>query len=282
MIDKPGIYQIPMAEYLGDPVVTPSLTASICNTLLQRSPAHARMAHPKLYAGFEREDDSRFELGSAAHALLLEGDGSAIEFIAANDWRTNAAKEARDAARASGKTPVLNKYEGTLREMVKVAKAAIEHSEFASLFDSGKPEQTVIAKEGDVWLRCRPDWWSGDRKILANYKTAETAEPGAFGRQIGRMSYDVTSEFYLRLCAPHGAEHHIIIAQEIEAPFSCSIHALANSYRVIAEAKVERAIKLWSECMATGEWPAYSMALHYHEPPAWELAAHEAELNREW
>lgn len=285
MIDKPGIYQIPMAEYLSDPVATPSLTASVANVLLSKSPAHARMAHPRLYAGFEREDDSRFELGSAAHAMLLERDSSAIEFIAANDWRTNAAKEARDAARAAGKLPVLTKYEGVLWEMVKVARAAVEQSEFKGLFDSGSPEQTVVTTETNgyttYWMRCRPDWWSHDRRISLHYKTCDSADPRAVSRQITNLGYDVALSFYQNLMKDHGCEHQVMLHQEVSAPFACSFHMLSNMWQQIAEEKLERAITTWSMCIASGQWPAYPLRTHHQEPPAWEMAAYEAQLTHD-
>lgn len=293
----PGIHSIPMAEYLADPCEQPSLTASVANLLLTRSPAHARMAHPRLYLGFVREDDSRFELGSAAHALLLEGDGSSIEFIAANDWRTNAAKEARDAARNAGKLPILNKYEGTLREMVKIAKAAIEQSELAGLFKKGRPEQTIIWQEDGVLCRCRPDFLTADRTIVLDYKTSESAEPEFFIRQIGRLGYDVSAAFYLRGVESLGETHqgfthideagtvatpaYVWLAQEIEPPFACSLVALGNAYRAIADDKVDRAIAMWRQALTSDKWPAYSLNLHYAEPAPWQMAEYEARLNAE-
>lgn len=291
---QPGIHSIPMAEYLADPCERPSLTASVANCLLTRSPAHARMMHPRLYPGFERDDESRFDLGSAAHALLLEGDASAIEFIAANDWRTNAAKEARDAARAAGKLPVLNKYEGSLRKMVEVAKEAIAQSEFAGIWQHGRPEQTIIWQEDGVTCRCRPDFMRKDRTILLDYKTSESAEPGFFIRQIPRIGYDVSAAFYLRGVealgqyegatqdeAGHRYPVYVFLAQEIEPPFACSLVALGEAYKAIADAKVEKAIALWRDCLKRDRWPAYDLRLHYAEPTSWQLAEFEAEMNRE-
>ena len=38
MIDKPGIYDIPFAEYLADPCTTPSLSSSIALEMLEDAP----------------------------------------------------------------------------------------------------------------------------------------------------------------------------------------------------------------------------------------------------
>ena len=46
MIGKAGIYTLSAEAYHADPCPEPSLSASIANVLLQRSPAHARIQHP--------------------------------------------------------------------------------------------------------------------------------------------------------------------------------------------------------------------------------------------
>lgn len=283
---SPGLHTISMAEYLADPCERPSLTASIANCILTRSPAHARMLSPRLYAGFEREEDSRFDLGSAAHRMLLERTGEGIEFIAANDWRTNAAKEARDAARAVGKLPVLIRYRDIMVEMVRTAREAINNSEFAGLLDAGLPEQTVVATEtnayGSYWMRCRPDWWSQDRRISLHYKTCDSADPDTAGRQIGNLGYDVALSFYQYLMRDHGCEHQVLLMQEVDAPFACSIHMLANTWQEIADEKRERAVTTWSMCMASGKWPSYPLQTHHQEPPGWMMAEYDARLNATW
>src|SRR5262245_50563917 len=73
MIDGPGIYDIPLAEYLADPCPAPSLSASIAHILLSQSPRHAWEAHPRLNPHYEPEEAEAFDLGTAAHAYLLEG-----------------------------------------------------------------------------------------------------------------------------------------------------------------------------------------------------------------
>jgi hypothetical protein len=36
--------------------------------------------------------------------------------------------------------------------------------------------------------------------------------------------------------------------------------------------KIEHAIRLWRECMASGKWPGYPNRIHWAEPPAWAQA----------
>ena len=156
MITAPGIYDIPAAEYHADPCVEPSLSASVANVLLQKSPAHARLAQPRLYPGYEPEESDRFDLGTAAHALLLERDDSNIVWVAHNDWRTAAARTARIDARAQGKLPILSRYQGVLDQMVMLARQAVNDSPLAGIFERGKPERTLCWQDEGIW--CRAEW----------------------------------------------------------------------------------------------------------------------------
>ena len=287
MIDKPGIYTLSAEAYHADPCPEPSLSASIANVILQRSPAHARIQHPRLYAGYEPRDDSRFDLGTAAHALLLERDASRFVWVPHNDWRTKDAKETRDAARAEGKLPILAQYEPVLHEMARIARETVNDSELAGLFDSGQPEQTVVWQDDGAWCRARPDWLNPAQRVCLDYKTAASAAPEQFIRQLGNIGYDVSAEFYLRGLAAvgHADLTYVFLAQEVEPPYACSLISLANTYREVAQDKVERAITCWRMCMAAGRWPAYTTRIHYAEPPAWvlnEYASQQALDEGEW
>src|ERR1700677_1036911 len=93
-----GIFNLSAEAYHADPCPTASLSSSIAGILLDQSPSHAWLAHPRLNPNYVRESaDSRFDLGSAAHMMLLEQREDRIVRVSADDWRTKAAKEARAA-----------------------------------------------------------------------------------------------------------------------------------------------------------------------------------------
>ena len=71
---SPGIYEIPATEYHADPCPEPSLSASVARTLIDRSPLHAWMQHPKLGGQQEEKPAARMSLGSAAHSVILQGN----------------------------------------------------------------------------------------------------------------------------------------------------------------------------------------------------------------
>ena len=270
----PGIHTLPAESYHADPAPTASLSSSIAGILLDQSPHHAWLAHPRLNPRYTREEaDSRFDLGSVAHMMLLERRTDRIVIVEANDWRTKAAKESREAAASEGKFAILARHFAAVEQMVIAAHQFIATTELAGILEEAEPERTVLWQEGDFWYRCRPDLLTLDRRICLDYKTTASAAPEAFAKQIGRMGYDLQSEFYRRgVNSLTGTEPaFVFLAQEITPPFACSLTSLSNAYRAVGEAKVERARILWQKCLRANEWPGYSPQIHYLEPSPWQL-----------
>jgi hypothetical protein len=279
-----GIVNLSAEQYHADPAPTASLSSSIANILIDQSPLHAWMAHPRLNLRYEKEEDSRFDLGSAAHMMLLEQREDKIVRVQADDWRTKAAKEARAAAQANGQFAVLERQYGDIVTMCAVARTYLETTELGDLLDSGDAERTVLWQEGPFWFRCKPDIMSQDRRVVLDYKSTSSAAPDFFSKQIGRMGYDLQSEFYNRgLSAVTGREDtvFVMLAQEITPPYACSLISLSNTFREVGKLKVKRAIDIWQRCVQTNSWPGYANEILYAEPKPWDAAELEATKTEE-
>lgn len=279
-IREPGIYSMPMDKYLADPVEVPSLSAGVAKLLLTRSPLHAWTAHPRLNPTFEAEESTKFDLGSATHALLLEG-ADRMAVIAADDWRKKEAQQGRDAARAEGRFPVLaHQYDNVLRMRDAALLAIARCSDLSGVtLHDGKPEQVLVWKEGPTWLRCRPDWLSTERDIQLHYKTTEaSAAPDSWTRTMLGMAADLEIAFYDRGNAATGApqtRRSLFLVQEVERPHACSFIGLAPAFLALAGQKVDEAIALWAQSMASGNWPAYANRIAWLDAPAYEVARWE-------
>ena len=273
-----GLHNLSSDIYHSDPCPQPSLSSSIANILITQSPLHAWMAHPRLNPNFQPEDvDSRMDIGSIAHAMLLERDESKVVVVSAPDWRTKAAREAREEAHAQGKHAILEHKYGAVQNMVKTAMSYIQTTELRNIFDTGIAEQSLFWQEGETWCRARPDLLSADRRVCLDYKTTDSAAPDVFIRQIARMGYDTQAEFYLRSELMKNTTF-VFLAQEITEPYSCSLISLSNAYREVGQAKVCRALRIWKECMDTNRWPAYPTSICYAEPSSYQLV----DTNEDW
>jgi len=286
---KQGIYTISEQEYHADPCDKPSLTSSLAKILITKSPLHAFVAHPKLNPRFVHKESAAFDMGKAAHAYFLERDVTKIVVVEADDWRTKDAKSQRDAAREDGLYPVLRKQMQSIQDMREAALDYIKTSEISGMYVEGSTEQTLVWEESDgIWCRSRMDWISclaKDQRILViDYKTTDNAEPNAFGRIMNNMQYDMQAAFYKRgLFRAFGRDDvdFVFLAQETEFPYPSSLHSLSASAIEMADAKVDKAINLWTQCMKDGKFDGYPNHICYQEPPAWALHEFEQQMIQE-
>jgi hypothetical protein len=300
-IRHPGIYlpaDIPMADYLADPCVEPSLSSGAAHRLLTQSPAHVYASHPRL-GGRVDDSSSASDTGSAAHDLLLGGEGM-VRVIDPADyrskptkdypegripdgWTNNAIRAARDEARQQGYAPILAADWSGIAAMRDAARDFLAVSEINGVLSSGQQEMTMLAQIDGAWFRARPDWLNHDQKIMLHYKTTKaSAEPRRFERTVlGAMGYDVALAFY-RLVFEHltGATDwaHVILAQEQDAPYACSLIGLDRAKWALSDQKVGEAVAIWKRCLKSHRWPAYATSIHYATPTPWELAESETKL----
>ena len=255
------------AEYHG----LPSFSASLAKLIIQRSPLHAWTASRALNPDYEEEHSDEFDLGTICHSLVLEGDESKLVVVEANDWRTKAAREAKDEARAAGKTPILARKMPQVRAIVLAARSAIENSELKGIFAGAQIEQPVMWQEGSIACRCKPDLFNAAffGGTVLDLKTTTNAEPNAFIRQITSLGYDVQNDFYLRGTK---AKRFIFVAVETEAPYATSLVALGPQMLEIAARKIDFALAIWEACTKSGQWRGYSNQIHYAEPNPWDAA----------
>lgn len=271
-IDQPGVYDISPEAYLADPVIEPSLSASIAKILLAESPQHAWFAHPRLNPAFLRDEEERYDIGTAAHRYILEGK-SGFAVLDFPDWRTKASKEARDAARAEGKLPLLAHRWADVQAMAGAAERQLAAFEDAPRpFTDGRAEETLVWKEGTVWLRTRLDWFHADHRLIDDLKTsAMSVNPDVWGRNLFNSGFDIQAALYRRgVKALFGIEAAFrFVCIENTAPYALSVIALDPAALAIADRKVTRAISIWGACLESGQWPGFPTRTCYIEMPAW-------------
>jgi hypothetical protein len=278
MIDKSGIYTLTGAEYHADPAPQPSLSAGMANDLDKRSPLHCWTNSRRLNPDYVEYESATFDLGSAAHAMLLEG-GTGVVWLDHDDFRTKAAKEARDAARAENKMPILAKHRGKLERIATIARDRL-----ARVMAKYSVEQSVFWQEGSMWCRARPDAMNGERSILVDYKTCGgSAEPDSWIRNhLIPEGHDIRAVHYLRGNHATGGREdaqYLFLVQEVEPPFCCSVIGLAPSLQELAERKWSRALRVWRSCLDANKWPGYAQDIAYAEAPSYALtSADEREI----
>lgn len=282
---KEGLhYGIPADVYHADPCPRASLNFSVAKILVFQSPLHAWYQHPRLNKKFVASNNEKFDIGSAAHALILEKTEDAIEVIDAKDYRSNGAREMRDAALAKGKIPVLASHMPDLKKMAEAFFEGVKKcDELENIFEHGNPEVTAVWREGKVWMRGRFDWLAEDHTMIIDYKTSEHADVNSFVRAIASHAYDLQAALYLR--GLHALDKNsdakfTWIVQEVKDPYAVSFIGYGGRMAEVASRKADLAIKIWSECMRRKNWPGYASQIAWPELPPWsELQFSEIEVN---
>ncbi len=281
MIDKPGSYRMTNEEYHKDSCVEPSLSRSTIKDFLYECPAKGWFNHPRLNPNFKADEgESKFDLGTAAHSLLLEGVDN-VWVVEETDWRKKTAQEARELAKKEGKTALLKHQYARVFDMLIAAREQISSCKelgIKNLREDGDSELSYFWQEEDVWLKIRPDWISKDRKLILDYKTTDNSvNPDGLERHITNLGYDIQASLYSRgVKAIEGTSpKFIFVFQETSEPYFCSFVGLPPEFMALANSKVEFAIGLWRTCLAMNHWPAYPSRVAWIEPPPWALAAWE-------
>lgn len=261
----------------------PALSASIAKLLISHSPLHAWTAHPMLNPNFERAEEAKFDVGTAAHELLLRGN-DIVHIVEADSWRTNAAKDARDEARKDGLVPLLEKDWKRVEAMAAAVRTQLEHLDAnPPLLADGKPEQTIVWKQDGITLRGRLDWLRDDLTAIDDVKTTSaSANPHDWSRRtFWTIGADLQAVMYvagIKALTGRTPRFRFLVCED-HPPYAISVVDLAPSVTALADRKLEYAIKAWRRCLKADEWPAYTPRVASVDIDSWQEADF---LSRTW
>lgn len=271
---KPGIYEMDAPTYHKDPCERPSLSSSIAGVLCNSSPMHAFARHPRLTEAPVEDESDAMSIGTVAHALMLQGEHVA-EVLPFKDWRTDASKDARKAAWADGKIPILAKHWPDIQAMVNAANEQLGAFKDEVFETPGLPERVIIWQESNgVWCRSRLDWLPTSHRTITDYKTTgATANPEVISRTLFSNCWDIQAAFYargLKTIDPFADPVFRFCVQETHKPYALSVVALGPDSLMLGEKKVAFAIEKFGECLESGVWPGYPTETCYATLPTWE------------
>lgn len=245
---KPGIHDgISNRDYHADE----ALGSTSLKTLATRTPAHYQhdLMHPKSSAAFD--------LGTAAHSLILEQDESGIVVIDVDAKRGKVWTDPASAAEAEGKIALTSKE---WAQVVAMRDAVMAHPFARGLFTGHHAEQSVFWEEDGLMLKCRPDAWQPG--ALIDLKTARDANPNEFGKTAHEYGYHQSAAHYIDgVKAATGEElpFHFVLVEKT-APFLVSVVELDVEAINIGRQLNDRAKRIYRECAESGTWYGYPSA----------------------
>lgn len=274
MITAPGIYpDMSPADYFADPCPEPSLTQSIAKVLIERSPLHAWHEHPRLNPDFVADEETKFDLGNTAHALLL-GRGKNVARIEFADWRTKAAKEAREKYAELGMIAVLAEQYDRAEAMVEAARIQLARHGIFEAFKHGRAECVLAWQDEGMWCRTMIDCLAGETFVFDYKTTARSCAPHEMPDRASTEGWDVQAAFHERgldalLPDTAGRRGHFFIAQEVDPPHQLSVVRIGNADLTLGRKKIDYAMAVWRDCMKRRVWPGYPAETIMSEPRAY-------------
>jgi hypothetical protein len=282
---RPGVYEdVPHEVYLADP----ALSSSGARRLLPPScPAVFRW-----YADNPQPPKLDYDLGHAAHRELL-GAGPGLVVVDAADWRTKAAREARDAAYDAGQTPLLRHQHAEVLAMVAAVRA---HPVAGRMFqpEHGRSEVSCWWDDSETGVPCRarfdwlPDAVDGQRRILVDYKTTTEggAAPAAAARSMASYGYHQQGDWYCDAAIHCGlagidAPIFLLVFQEKTPPYLVTTYQLPDGVLYRGAERNRKARHVFAECSERGEWPDYGAGrVLFLDLPRWAERDHDAAADR--
>lgn len=270
---KPGAYY-GMSEREYNEI--PALRSSELRKFMEGTPAHYayRCKQPQ-------KDTPAFAEGREFHMAVLEPQRFAAHVKARPamptaqdlgfpDFRTNAAREARDAAIAEIEAQLMDAefvLDSSQRQMVlEMANSLRNDMEFGDLMtDPHETEVTLLWECEETGLRrkCRIDIWIPTTRQVVELKgTKVTATPERFRREMQRYGYPSQCSYYLDgVRAVFGETHKtapvIVAVVEKFPPYLPAVRQMDLGSLLVAAADNSAALREYAHCVRTGVWPGH-------------------------
>ena len=278
MTIETGWHDMPELEYHADPCPEPSLSASIAKIVVNKTPLHAWMRHPKHPDAEPFEATDAMILGKAVHAQVF--GGADLEIIPADNWRTKAAKEAKAKAIAEDRIPILQTKEEQVYEMAERVR-----ERFEGLYGGPYHEERVAiwrCPRTGHYRRAMMDSSAHAAPIIVDLKvTGKAVDEEACIRRVFSDSLDVQSGAYeeaMETLNPEWIGRVQFYFQWIEdkSPYALSRPILmGEAAMTYGRERWQAAGALWDAATTRDHFPSFSTEPTEAVPPGWTITQWE-------
>lgn len=248
------------------------------------------------YGDGEDDSTSSTEWGSLVDCLLLERDKFEKRYAIkpdqypVEDKKTGAIVEWKDwNANSNWCKNWLSEHDGQIcisSGALKEAKKAVEiaENEFDSTLGGAQYQVCIRSEYHDketgliIPICCLIDV-ARPSDALADFKTARSADPSKWPKEVHARWYDAQGALYLdawNAATGENLETFVHLIQENEHPYECSRGILSVEFIKAGRAKYLNALRLYCQCLASGKWATYNDLAHNNyagrfliEPESW-------------
>lgn len=238
------------------------LSSTGAKTIVKQSPANY------LQSLTNRVEKKAFDLGHAAHELILEREFKSVTVLEFDSFRSKAAQDRRDAVYEAGGTPMLAK---DLEAAYAMERAVRTHKLADSLLQDGQAEVSALVwdEEYQIWFQVRFDWLRTDG-LIVDLKTSRSSTPDEFNRDIAAFYYHLQASLYLRAAEllglkPQGWRWVVV---QSAAPHNVFVVEYSEVDRLTGDQRMHTALRKYADGIHAGAWPAFP-DLYLSELPAY-------------
>lgn len=276
-----GLYpDLPEDLYHRDVVPEGSLSNSGAKLLLPPSPP-AKFKYARDHGS---RSSKSMDTGTRVHALVLGKGEEHLELLDFPNYRTDKAKDARDAAIANGKIPTLPQE---WEEAKEIAAAVLGHPTTGGLFTDGDAEVSMfwVDPEFGIWLRGRMDYliYVDGRPTIVDFKTTKDAGPDEWAKSVYNFGYYRQDPWYREglaaclKCEPDEIDFAFAVV-ETDPPYLVATYYISDGgpgeYGAPTPDDVglgrehnRIAREVYAACAESGNWPGYSEEIERLELP---------------
>lgn len=281
----------PIGEYHSSPAVSST-------RIMDMRPCPAYFYQKHVAKTLPREERKEFDIGNAAHWLILEGRAAleartVLQPAEYHAWSNH--KEPRDlgmkpwnwnatvceewrAREAQGRVVLTAEDFGLVDRM---AAAVGENPDAADMLSGGDSEVTFRKQHPAFAVQCRADHWHQGPGYCVDLKTCDTIE--RFRSEYFRLRYYARAAFYQDVIEQVTGEcpAFAFVVVEKSAPWRCEVFQPSDADLDLGRNEMLADLKTLRECMESGIWPGSKLGVQPIELTSWQrkiAAEHGAAL----
>lgn len=213
------------------------------------------------------EPSDKFDIGHAVHSLVL-GVGAELVDLETDNGRLKATKDRDAEVRAAGKIPLMTAQYKAVHDMAAMVR---QHPVAGPLLSGGDPELSLFW--ADSTRRGRLDYWRSDLGVIVDFKTtAGRVDRRSWSKTVADFGYHIQIAAYLegvRDTGLHEDPAFLHVVQSKQPPYLVQVFEPTPDVIDVGAQLWRQAIDIYTECTATGVWPAYPPEIQPVSLPAW-------------
>lgn len=216
------------------------------------------------------------EMGTAAHCLVLDGqaafdgqytkkpDNIKLTTKEGKEWK--AAQGRKKILSTGGKDDPWNSVQGMAESLRRLEWYSGTDAEYIK-----RNEVSIYWDWHGVRCKARLDSVLLEEGIVLDLKTTDTVEPELFTKKVVGLGYDFQAAYYAKAAeVAYGKPFKFIFAAvERRAPYTVDLFEVTPDMMAEGLYKCDKALKLYAQCEASGEWPNREPVIRQLDYPGW-------------